>query len=487
MNQPDHNKPIAPLVYVIVLNWNGIEHLAECFSSLYHLEYSNTRFVLVDNGSRDGSIDFVKTHFPGVKIIALQKNIGFAAGNNRGMDFALSQGANYVALLNNDTTVHPRWISELVAAAEADPEVGICATKMLYYSNPFIINGVGVVMNKLCNCWDKYNGRFVDSVRKAEDILAACGGAFFVRATCLHEAGMFDPCYFIYLEDVDLCIRIRQRGYKILSVPQAIIYHKFSATMKEGSPWKNYLILRNRLRLLLKLLPSDMVRYALPRIIHHEIRVAKNWFRNREFKRNIYQLKALSVTALNMVSIYRLRRRLKNARRFFDRESIYPTDYPPSHVPLYYPSRIEANDLTSRLYMGINDQGLGYGWFALENDCSSIMNYRRMSKEATLSLINHFAGIQYIQIQVARAIHGNTPAALTIFWNGEVVGSVKPDNYWRTFCLKAELLPGRGELLLKADDVVLDIQGGSLIDTSFKIAEISILEAGSVFLREEEF
>jgi len=472
-----------PLVYIIVLNWNGVEHLGECFSSLNNLEYANTRLIMVDNGSDDGSVDFVKQHFPKVEIIMLRKNIGFAAGNNAGMRHAMKQGAKYIALLNNDTAVHPRWISELVAVAEADSQVGVCATKMLYYDNRKIINGFGVVMNRLCHCWDKYNKCFIDSVKNTEDVLAACGGAFFIRAECIRKVGYFDPAYFIYLEDVDLCIRLWNIGYKVITVPLAMIYHKFSATMKEGSSWKNYIVLRNRFRLLLKLLPLNMVSYALPRMIYREIRSGLNYTCSAEFKKNLDQLKVVFAILKESAGILRYRLRHRNVCRHFPLHLINQSNSLPKDLPLFHPSSINKESITNRILMGVNDYGLRDGWFSLMSDGIRTMSYRLMSKEASALLYNPPGGKKYLQIQIAQPEGCKTENGVQILWNKKKVGALAPSTTWQTLHLNLEAAAGIGEITLIADRTCECPTDGHLGNYSFKIADISLLEDASPFLR----
>lgn len=478
-----------PLVYVIVLNWNGKEHLEECFRSLMGLDYTNVRFLMVDNAARDGMTDYVSSHFSSVEIIPLKQNIGFGGGNNVGIRHAIKQGADYIALLNNDTAVHPRWISELVAAAEENPSAGVFASKMLYHQNWFIINGVGVIMNRLCHCWDNHNMRFKNSVRNSEQVIAACGGAFFIRRECIQEAGVFDPAYFLYLEDVDLCIRIRQLGYDIITVPQAMIYHKFSSGTVEGSPWKNYFLLRNRLTILFKLFPSDIVFYALPRILYHEFRLGLKWFCNTEFKRNLYQFMAVASVLCRLPKLIYLRVKLKKLRGNFPRHLIHPSHLPPDFPPIYRHSPPEKTPSVSRLFMGVNDQALQEGWFPMEAWDSydgNIMKYRKMSEEAKALLYNPSDGSNYIQIQAAQAGVENQPNRLHLFWNGNEIGCFIPDLRWKTYHLKAEIPRGMGEILLRGDHISRSVLHGAAFDASFKIAEISILEDGSPFLRNNQ-
>src|SRR5690349_4547808 len=135
-----------PLVHILVINWNGAQHLDECFRSLVSIPYQNVRFILIDNASTDGSAAFVKQKFghdPRVEFVLLDKNEGWSGGNNVGMRRALDLGADYVLLLNNDTRVAPDLVQKLVALATSEPTAGALAPKLLMFNEPRIINSIG--------------------------------------------------------------------------------------------------------------------------------------------------------------------------------------------------------------------------------------------------------------------------------------------------------------------------------------------------------
>ncbi|MDP2208982.1 MAG: glycosyltransferase family 2 protein, partial [Bacteroidota bacterium] len=126
----------GPLVYIIVLTWNGKKDTLECLSSLKGIVYPNYRVLVVDNASVDGTAEQVRTQFPDVELIVNKDNLRFAGGNNVGIEYALSKYADYILLLNNDTTVDKTFIDELVSTAESDTQIGMVGPKMYYYSNP---------------------------------------------------------------------------------------------------------------------------------------------------------------------------------------------------------------------------------------------------------------------------------------------------------------------------------------------------------------
>jgi len=251
-----------PLVHVLVINWNGRQHLEACFDSLLGAAYPNVRFVLIDNASADDSISFVRNRYGGdarVDIVSCPENLGWSRGNNVGIERAMKAGADYVFLLNNDTATAPGAIAKLVEAAQKRPEAGALAPKMVLFDHPDIINSVGIECSIIGSSWDLGLGR-LDGPRWNEPrkVLGVCGGAAFYRVEALRKAGLLPADFDIYLDDLDLCLRIWNAGYEVWSCPEAVVRHKFSATMGAGKSYrrKYYLCTRNRARLILRNFPA---------------------------------------------------------------------------------------------------------------------------------------------------------------------------------------------------------------------------------------
>ena len=256
-------------VSVIVLNWNGKHHLERCLSSVLKQTYPNFEVVLVDNASIDGSVEFVREGFPEVRIIRNEENLGFAAGNN--VAIRATRG-NYIATLNNDTRVDPHWLEELVSAAEADPKVGMCSSKMLFLHRPDIINSTGISLDKAGIAWDRRGGeRDKGEESRPIEVFGPCAGAALYRRAMLEGVGLFDEDFFAYFEDVDLAWRARLAGWRCLYVPTAKVYHLYSATGVEGSPFKNYLMGRNKVWMILKNYPTPELFLYLPIIVFYDL------------------------------------------------------------------------------------------------------------------------------------------------------------------------------------------------------------------------
>jgi GT2 family glycosyltransferase len=262
-----------PRVAVIIPNWNGHRFLATCFDSLRAQRFRDFEVALVDNGSHDDSVMFTREQYPEVRVIALEKNHGFAAAVNRGIRATESK---YVALLNNDTSAEPEWLGKLVSALEADPTAGSAAAKMRDYEEGRRdrIYGLGQALTPdgcphRIGAGERDHGQW-DGTR---EVFGACGGAALYRRWVLQQVGLLDEAFFAYLEDDDWAFRMRLAGYRCLAVPSAVVYHVGSGTSGAGSLLVFRLGTRNRVRLLLKNYPLPwLIRYA-PAILASHVRL----------------------------------------------------------------------------------------------------------------------------------------------------------------------------------------------------------------------
>jgi GT2 family glycosyltransferase len=255
-------------VALVILNWNGKRFLERCLQSLVAQSYRDFEVVLVDNGSTDGSVSFVSERFPQVRLIANRENRGFAAANNQAIRATDSE---FVVTLNNDTEVAPEWLGELVGAADADPSVGACASRMLFADRPHMINSAGIALDKAGIAWDWRGGEGDDlQEREPVEVFGACAGAALYRRSMLDEIGLFDEDFFAYLEDVDLAWRAQWAGWCTLSVPTARVLHYHSGTAVEGSPFKNRLLGRNKVWLIAKNYPRPQLLWHLPLILLYD-------------------------------------------------------------------------------------------------------------------------------------------------------------------------------------------------------------------------
>ena len=206
-----------PTTTVIIPNWNGQHLLAPCLLALAAQTNQDREVVLVDNGSQDGSVEWVRSRFPTVRLLAQERNLGFAAAINQGI---LASNSRYVVTLNNDTEPEPNWLAALVSAAENDPTVGMCASKMLFADRPGIINSTGICLDRAGIAWDRRGGE-PDDGREIEpvEVFGPCGGAALYRRAMLDQIGLFDEDFFAYLEDVDLAWRAGKQDGAACSCP----------------------------------------------------------------------------------------------------------------------------------------------------------------------------------------------------------------------------------------------------------------------------
>jgi GT2 family glycosyltransferase len=234
-------------VSAVVVNYQGRAFLGDCVASLSD---AVDEVVVVDNGSSDGSRELVREEFPDVALVELDRNAGFGAAVNAGLRRC---GAPWVFLLNNDATVEPGAIAELLAVGEGDERVGSVAAQMRFRARPDLINSAGIEVDRLGVGSDRLLGRPAErSETDPVEVFGASAGAALLRRSMLDELGGFDERFFLFLEDVDLAWRARMRGWRAMYAPAAVVHHQHSATAGHGSAFKHYQVGRNRIRLLAK-------------------------------------------------------------------------------------------------------------------------------------------------------------------------------------------------------------------------------------------
>jgi len=243
------------LVSVVVVNWNGMGYVEECLESLRQQSHSPIELIVVDNGSTDGSRAWLR-RASGLRLVELDSNRGFAAGVNAGI--AAARGS-LVALLNNDAVADPAWLEQL-AAPMRDPQVGMAASKILFYDRRSVIDKAGHLFY-----WDGLNrGRGAGEYDRGqfdreEEVFFPDGCAALYRRRMLDDIGLFDEQFFAYGDDADLGLRARWRGWKCMYAPGAMVYHRHSSSLGKYSPQKAFLVERNRLWVALKLLPWPLL------------------------------------------------------------------------------------------------------------------------------------------------------------------------------------------------------------------------------------
>lgn len=223
------------LVYIIVLVYNGKKWLNNCLKSVLATTYPNYKVLVIDNASSDGSVEYAKAYFPGVQIIENKKNYGFAEGNNIGIKYSLAKGAEYIVLLNQDTKVEPAWVSELIKVAENSAEIGILSPMQYDYEGIELDKNFKIIFD---------SGKYVNpDFIEADTII---GAAILLKKSLCQKIGMFDPVFFCYHEESDLCRRYKYFGYKIGIAVKSKIFHWHSLLHEESLNKENKnLFLRN--------------------------------------------------------------------------------------------------------------------------------------------------------------------------------------------------------------------------------------------------
>jgi len=249
-----------PSVAVVILNYNGRTYLERFLPSVLRSTYPRLEVVVADNRSTDGSLDFLRTQHPSVRILANPSNEGFAQGYNT----ALAQvSAEISVLLNSDVEVEPGWIEPVVALMAGDERIAACQPKILDWNAPDRFEYAGAAGGWIDSFGYPFSrGRVFDTCERdtgqyddPAPVFWATGAAMFVRTAVFLAHGGFDPYFFAHQEEIDLCWRLQRAGYRIYACPASVVRHVGGGTLPQGNPRKTYLNFRNNLVMLWKNLP----------------------------------------------------------------------------------------------------------------------------------------------------------------------------------------------------------------------------------------
>lgn len=243
-----------PSVVTIIINWKLKEETRRCLEAIQHLNYPS-RVIVIDNGSTDGSAEYLADLFPGLEMIALPVNIGFGAACNYAIRYLLSEeNTEYFFLLNNDTLIDPPALNHLINATQDYPNVGILSPKIYYADSPHKLWYAGArrrrgVLAAANTGRGKIDHSQYEQIRKVDYVF---GAAMLIHRSVFERIGLFDERFFLYLEDLDFCLRAQRAGFDLLYVPKAHIYHKVSASTEHYHSLRKYHHVRSSILFLQK-------------------------------------------------------------------------------------------------------------------------------------------------------------------------------------------------------------------------------------------
>jgi len=257
---------------VVIANWNGLRYLPECFAALLPQLPPDAEVLLVDNGSTDGSLAWAREAYPAVRVVALRENLGFAGGVNVGLRAARGE---LLLLLNNDAFVERGFVAEMLEIMDRCPKVSAASAVLTFAHRPEIVASAGIHLRRDGLALDLWAGRHVAELPDVPtEIMGPSGGAALYRRALLEDVGLMEPGFFNYQEDVDLAWRALLRGWRSAVVPGARARHVYSATAGQGSPFKQRLLGRNRIRTIVRCLPGPLLRRCLPAILLYDLLAA---------------------------------------------------------------------------------------------------------------------------------------------------------------------------------------------------------------------
>ncbi len=210
---------------VVVLTWNARERIAACLNSVSDQTHDNYTIVVVDNASTDGTVEWISAHHPSVVVIQNKANIGFAAGNNIGMQWAYEAGYEYVVLLNDDTKVRRTWLSELCKRADMSEQIGLVQSKILFMQEEYRVDTVGNPLHPLGFSWSGGYKQLSSAYSDDRIVTLASGACVLIKRLVIDRIGYLDEALFMYHEDVDYSWRARLAGFDIWLAANSIVFH----------------------------------------------------------------------------------------------------------------------------------------------------------------------------------------------------------------------------------------------------------------------
>lgn len=329
---------------VLVLTYNGLGWLRTCLPTLLDSAARGFGIFVVDNGSTDGSLEYVRTHFPQFKVLRFESNLGFAQGYNEAIRMV---SADYIVLLNNDTEILSNdWIDNLIQSVEGDPSIAAVQCKLVSFADHEKLDSAGVTGEKY---WQGFSdiGRFECDKKQYDSPpispFSICGAAALVRRSAFLEVGGFDSLFFAYNEDVDLSWRLRLAGYHIGYQPLARVAHaRLGSFRHKPDAYQMYLLRRNLLRELLKNCGKATLWWALRNYLIHSSLIFSAHLVKRD-RKTFAVIKALLWNIVSFKDTYSKRLAIQSGRKVSEPEilrAMFP-DFVLERLPEFHPPRHE--------------------------------------------------------------------------------------------------------------------------------------------------
>jgi len=302
-------------VSVIIVNWNGIRYLEKCLKSVLSTDFPHFEVILVDNASTDDSVAFVKERFghdQRLKIVQNKRNVGFAEGSNIGLKHAKGK---YIVFLNNDTEVNSQWLEELVKVLQSDGSVGAAQSKLLLMNERNRFDCAGGFIDYYGYSWERgRNEEDEGQYDRVADVFYAKGAAMIVKRELLDMVGTFDPKFFMYFEETDLCWRIWLRGYRVVFVPSSKVYHVAGGTAKQTF-FSKYFLIRNHIRMIIKNYARKNLVKMVTRVLIIEFRKSIGFMLKNDSSQVRILVKALVWNLSNLRETWQRRQRCQQIIR----------------------------------------------------------------------------------------------------------------------------------------------------------------------------
>ena len=318
-----------PLISIIILTsrWEEKENILDkCLEGLYGQTFREFEVILVCNGLKNSQVSEIRNKHPYLKIIENEKNNGCAGGRNQGIK---ESKGNYIVTLDDDMIPDRRWLEELIRCITADERIGMLASKVLFSSDPDIIDCAGVEISKDGNVYG-IKGMTKDDggPEQIEEVFCPSGGATFYKREVFEEVGLFDEDFFIYYEEVDLAFRARLAGWRCLYVPRAVLFHHHAWSLGHESSSKIFLLERNKILTILKNWPLKQMIYYAPLIVTYDL-LADGYYL---FKKNdLSRLKAKFSALKQLPRVLKERQKIQGNRKisYADMDKLWGPYYSP--------------------------------------------------------------------------------------------------------------------------------------------------------------